>query len=684
MAHLPAGKRLFSFVVVADTHVNEHEDRSLSPFRTNALANGRARYVMHEIAALDPAPAFVVHLGDMVHPVPSLPAYGEAAARYKAITEVLRMPVHLVPGNHDIGDKSVDWMPADIVCDDYIAMYQRTFGADYFSFDQGPIRCIVINALLINSGLPGEEKQRDWLESGLAAQTGKRIFLFSHYPPYVYSTDERSTYDNIDQPGREWLLELVRRYRVEACFAGHVHNFWYDHIGSTEFYMMPSTAFLRHDYSEFYRVAPGNEFGRGDAGKFGYCMVDVHEDGHVMRLVRTGGRSLAPDARIEPHKAVPPMNVKIATVNNVGVELRHAWTEVMEIPSTGGVQEFGRKPARNDYPVMALWEMGARLLKVPDHDVTNAYTRLRMQILRSVGHSFVTASLGIPRDVFVEALAAAPDLIDIIEVNLSTRRLERDLQRLQSVRSATHRPVYWSKLRMHEDARFDGAQFSHFVKSGLMPGELDALPELLAQAGARDAIDGVVVRLERDTDLLATMPALVRFAQRSGLAVQGSIKLADASLAKTRDDEIDNARLVAEAVLAGRTSDRVMLIFDTFMDIDRGYHPRNGFIDRMFNPRPALRAFAAMAHALGDAARVVIDRVEQDEALRTVRFSTGGASHLLVSGGPETRVLDLAGRSGARDSIDLCRGEIGTLFGAARGPDARAAPAGVWVLTDIR
>lgn len=684
MAHLPAGRRLFSFVVVADTHVNEHEDRSLSPFRTNALANGRARYVMHGIAALDPPPAFVVHLGDMVHPVPSLPAYHEAAARYKAIAGVLQVPVHLVPGNHDIGDKSVDWMPADIVCDDYIAMYRRTFGADYFSFDHGPIRCVVINALLINSGLPGEEKQRDWLESDLAAHTGKRIFLFSHYPPYVHSTDERSSYDNIDQPGRDWLLELVRRHRVEACFAGHVHNFWYDQIGGTEFYMLPSTAFLRHDYSEFYRVAPGNEFGRGDAGKFGYCMVDVREDGHVMRLVRTGGRSLAPDARIEPRKTVPPMNVKIATVNNVGVELRHAWAEVMEIPSTGGVQEFGRKLARNDYPVMALWEMGARLLKVPDHDVTNAYTRSRMQILRSVGHSFVTTSLGVPHERFVEALAAAPDLIDIIEVNLSTRRLERDLERLQSVRSTTNRPLYWSKLRMREDAHFDGAQFSHFVKSGLMPGELDALPALLAQAGARDAIDGVVIRLERGTDLLATMPALVRFAQRSGLAVQGSIKLADASLAKARDDEMDNARLVAEAVLAGRTSDHVMLIFDTFMDIDRGYHPRNGFIDRMFNPRPALRAFAAMAHVLGDAGRVVIDRVEQEETLRTVRFSTGGASHLLVSGGSGTRVLDLAERSSARDSIDLCRGEIGTLFGAARESGGRAASTGVWVLTNVR
>lgn len=681
MTHLPAGKRLFSFAVVADTHVNEHENRSSSPYLTNARANGRARYVMHEIAALDPAPAFVVHLGDMVHPVPSLPTYAEAAARYKAITEVLRVPMHLVPGNHDIGDKSVDWMPADIVCDDYIEMYRRTFGADYFAFAQGPIRCIVINALLINSGLPGEQLQRDWLESELAAHPGKRIFLFTHYPPYVYATDERGTYDNIDQPGRAWLLELVRRHHLEACFAGHVHNFWYDHIGSTEFYMLPSTAFLRHDYSEFYRVAPGNEFGRGDAGKFGYCIVDVHEQGHVMRLVRTDGRSLAPDAPLEPRRTVPPMNVKIATVRNVGVELRHAWAEVMEIPSTGGVQEFGRKPARNDYPVMALWEMGARLLKIPDHDLGNAYTRARMQILRSVGHSFLTTSLGIPREAFLEALAAAPDLVDAIEVNLSAKRLARDVERLQTLRQATNRPVYWAKLRMHEDAHFDGAQFSHFVKSGLMPGELDALPALLAQAGAREVLDGVVVRLDRGTDLLAAVPELARFAQQSGLAVQGAIKLADASLAKTRDDDVENARLAAEAVLAGRISDRVMLMFDTFMDIDRGYHPRNGFIDRMFNPRPALRAFAGMAHVLGDAAHVVIEGIEEDEALRSVRFSCGGAPHLLVSGGPRKKVIDLAGRAGAQDAIDLCTGEIGTLAGGA---GARAAPAGVWILTGVR
>lgn len=41
-AREPSGKKLFTFAVVADTHVNEHEERSASPFETNARTNGRA------------------------------------------------------------------------------------------------------------------------------------------------------------------------------------------------------------------------------------------------------------------------------------------------------------------------------------------------------------------------------------------------------------------------------------------------------------------------------------------------------------------------------------------------------------------------------------------------------------------------------------------------------------------
>ena len=671
----PGGSRLFSFVVIADTHVNEHEARSASPFETNALANGRARHAFSEIAALEPAPEFVVHLGDLVNPMPGLPVYADAAARFKAIAAALAMPLHLVPGNHDVGDKAVDWMPADIVTSDYVALYRKTFGVeDYYAFDRGVLRCIVIDAQLLNSGLPEEAAQRVWLEGEFAASAGRRVFVFIHYPPYVLAAGERSTYDNIDQPGRAWLLELLRRHRVEALFAGHVHNFWYDVHGETEMYLLPSTAFLRHDYSEFYRVAPGSEFGRGDVAKFGYCIVDIYERGHVIRMVRTDGRSLAPDATYVARHGVPPGNVKTAPYTGVGVELRHPWAEVAEIPSTGGVQEFGRKPARNDYPVMALWEMGARLLKLPDHDLTDPAVGERMKLMHAAGHRFIATSFGVPREAFSAALLAAPGLVEAVEVNLSSVALVRDAARLRAFRERNAgTAVYWAKLRMHEDAHYAGGHFSHFIKTGTLPSELDAALAALESAQGRSLLDGLVVRLERDHDLMQAAPLLAAFAERSGLALLGAIKLTDASIARTRDDDLDTARLAAEALLAARLSPRVRYVFDTFMDIDRGYYPRNGFIDRMFNPRPALRAYAAMAHLLAGARTLTLLASAREGALRTVRFALDGRPHVLVCGADAPAALELGGAS-VRQLWDLCSGEIHRLDSL---PGGRAA--GLWV-----
>lgn len=89
-------KPLFSFVVVADTHVNEADDVSGSPCATNRLANARARHVFDDIAAMDPPPRFVFHLGDIVHPVPSLPTFADAVAAFRDIAAPLKVPLHVV------------------------------------------------------------------------------------------------------------------------------------------------------------------------------------------------------------------------------------------------------------------------------------------------------------------------------------------------------------------------------------------------------------------------------------------------------------------------------------------------------------------------------------------------------------------------------------------------------------
>ena len=330
MSKLPSGKLKFTFVVIADTHMNQSEDYSSSPYPCNVLANARTRRVIAEINNIDPV--LVVHLGDIVNPVPELPTYADAAGHFKRLVGNLRAPIHLVPGNHDVGDKPVSWA-AGVVSPENLALYQSHFGKDYFSFDQAGIHFVVINASIINSGLAQESAQNQWLESDLASSVDRRTFLFIHYPPYVSNADEPGSYDNIDEPGRGWLLDLLRRFEPEAMFCGHVHNFWYDVHAETEIYILPSTAFVRHDYSEFFRVGPADQYGRNDDPKLGYFVVRVYEHGHVAENIRTYGRTLKEDACFEViEPALPAIHSKEQSLGGVALDLRHPWAEEIEIP----------------------------------------------------------------------------------------------------------------------------------------------------------------------------------------------------------------------------------------------------------------------------------------------------------------------------------------------------------------
>ena len=74
------------------------------------------------------APRFVLHLGDLIHPVPSMPGYATAAADFQSIMAPLELPCYVIPGNHDVGDKPVEWAPAGVVRDDYLDLWTEHFG----------------------------------------------------------------------------------------------------------------------------------------------------------------------------------------------------------------------------------------------------------------------------------------------------------------------------------------------------------------------------------------------------------------------------------------------------------------------------------------------------------------------------------------------------------------------------
>lgn len=617
----PAGSKepLFSFVVVADTHVNESDNVSSSPFETNHLANERARFVFEDIAQMEPQPKFVIHLGDIVHPMPALPTFMQAVDQFKQISSQLRCPLHVLPGNHDVGDKRIDWMPADQICEPHLEAYRKAFGKDYYSVDAENIRCVLINSLLINSGLAAEQEQKTWLEDQIHTAAEKRVFLFMHYPPFVYSETEHGSYDNLDEPGRTWLVNLMKRPNVEASFAGHVHNFWYEQLDQSGFYMLPSTAFLRHDYSEFYRVKPTVEFGRGDVAKFGYFVVDVFADGHIAYPIRTMGVRTSASSQEKKSSVQYLTNPKSSDFNQVGVELRHTWTEVAQIPATGGVQEFGRKSARNDYPLLALWEMGAKLSKVTDQDALDEATHRRMQLLANMGHRFLLTSLGAPKNSLLDVNLGRAGVTGI-ETNLSTARFQSSLERLKAFKAKTNLSIFWCKIHTYDDSHYDGKHFSHFVKSGFTTDDLTTQASLIKEALATKAIDGITVRVESDQDLSHIAPLLNEFAQEYQCKIVASLKLSGPSIAQSNDDEAALIEKVCVAMLYSKSSSGVQYIFDTFMDVDRGYYPRGAFIDRQFNPNVAAHVFAHINSIFSNTKTISVD---------TARSKSG--SHLVFT-----------------------------------------------------
>lgn len=389
------GKLMFTFAVAADTHINPEDGRSGSPWMVNAMANERAITIARRIKEHNPA--FTVHLGDMVHPVPELPSYAAAADRFKHIfREFGEGALYLMPGNHDVGDKPVSWMPAGVVRPSYIELYRKHFGADYYSFDYENCHFVVINSPILNSGFEVEIEQQRWLIHDLNANQNKRVFFFTHYPPYVSDRYESSTYDNVDEPARSWVLDQVQRSGAEAMFAAHVHNFFYDRIGRCEYYILPATSFVRQDFSELFRVGSPEEHGRNAASKLGYMLVNVYEKGHAAMIYRTGGdltSSSAPTIPIAPATKRHPKEIPHAPL---GVDLRHPWTEYVDIPYSGGVEEFYRKRVRNDYPILSFWELGTKLFRIPVQDVADPLVRSRMRALVDIGCRFFAFSYDLP------------------------------------------------------------------------------------------------------------------------------------------------------------------------------------------------------------------------------------------------------------------------------------------------
>jgi 3',5'-cyclic AMP phosphodiesterase CpdA len=534
----------FTFAVIADSHFHPPGVPEQAAWFEDRFFNDRNRSVVDLIAAA--RPAFVVHLGDVPHPVPGLQAHERALDVAQAVYEKLGAPLYMVAGNHDIGDKPNPLSPVPRRDDAALDGFRARWGPLWRRIDHEGWSFLLINTPLLNSGHTLEREQAAWLDQELASLAGRRWMAFVHYPPYLLHEREGEHYDNVAEPGRSWLLQ--RLSGASHVFCGHVHHTFWHLRGGQDLWIAPSTAFVRPGYSELARVSPSGAFGRDDVDKLGFFFVHVDGDRAEVEHVRS---SAAPaDGALAPGIGAPPPCP-------LGFTLRHPWDEVLDIPADG-LDPFQRKSARNDLTLVALRELGAHWLRLPRADLARPDSRARLQGLHDRGWRFIFYGVGEPDGH--DPLAFAHEVI-----------------------GGAPGAGRWVSAVSKAAVR-DGERFSHFPALGY---PLDAtLPE------------GAVVRI----------PAEIWPGDAPDVGVMGLVEMPRGAESGCFDDDAVVACRAAEALLMAASGRRLFL--DAFVDHDRGYFPRNGLIDRRGGPRAGHRVVAHLNRLLGGAVAPEADHVD--------------------------------------------------------------------------
>lgn len=573
---------LFQYAVIADTHIRLPDATQEGGYASNRLTIERAEYVVQCVNSL--RPSFVVHLGDVVHPIPVLSNHEQAVKTARQVLAGIESKFYTLPGNHDIGDKPNAWLPAPVVQEDSHLVFSKHWGPLYQSFSVETCRFICLDTPVMNTGLAREREQRAWLENELRIAQGKglRIFVFTHYPLFICDPHEPAHYDNIEEPARSWLLKLFARHGVEAVFSGHAHNVFVGIRENTTYYGLPSTAFVRPEYSELATVGPGDEFGRNDSAKLGFFLVRVYADRHEIRPIRTYGAG-KPDAGLAN---VEPYQMASKASRMLGVTLRQGWGRRVEL-AADGLDEFKRKEAYRDGLLLALFELGVTSLRAPFADLANADVRRRLSDFVKLGFEFTVYTLGMPDEATLATIKAHGDLLVNWEIVFPEHTASQMGAAIHRARSVFPGRLFIAPVAPMKEDDGAGKTFQHFASHGFSSRQADKAESWLSMIGNQADDIGLTFRVSPWEEPGAALREIDRQSKRVKLI---NLQLPRLDEGVCLDDDHGLQSFIVDAYQASRTMANTTVFMDTFVDSDRGYYPRNGLLDRRFNPRPAFYA----------------------------------------------------------------------------------------------
>ncbi|MCW3095143.1 MAG: metallophosphoesterase [Chthonomonadaceae bacterium] len=204
-------KKTVRIALVSDTHT------------TRGTAEDQALYKGHldqVIAQVNQAKVDVILIaGDLTQG-------GKAQDRedFQAQIKGFTVPVLVVPGNHDIGNKTTPEMPGAVTMK-RIEAFEQAHGASFWSDTRFGVRIVGISSPMLGSGLPREAEHWTFLDKELAQPAALPTLLLTHYPLFIKTPDEPGgVYWNIEPEPRKRLLAALKKGGVKAVLSGHLHS----------------------------------------------------------------------------------------------------------------------------------------------------------------------------------------------------------------------------------------------------------------------------------------------------------------------------------------------------------------------------------------------------------------------------------------------------------------------------
>ena len=558
------------FVVIADTHhlvdpgMYSAKGDSVTPEIVREWSD-RGDWALSMAGATEPD--LVFHVGDLAQEYPGSRFFD--TGRRAAVTqfEESGLAVNFAAGNMDIGDKPDPTVPAGWVEPGFLKRWDEDFGKSFYSLTEGQAHFVVLNSQVMNTTLPEAIEQREWAEADLAAHSSHRIFMFQHLPLYLVDEDEPGlgSYDVLDNPDRTWLLDLCRRYGVEALFSGHTHFQVFNRAGATRLYTLPSTTTTRPGFYEAFNVRPADR-GWIDTTKLGFFLVRMAKRGTSVHLIRTSGETHA------NHRA--GTRILSGTIADVPHSPVATYLRLPITAKSDGAISYPnhvRHRIRDDYPLLSCVEAGIGHVRFPIHDLDVALQAGQLGVLRREGVQ-LTATVLCPKPGDIAAAVRKADAADLIEVQLTNRFFPDgdDLEALVELRESGV-GVALSPLALE-----DTGKVHRRSRTGYRPRELPHLDGLLTGRGV--FLDRAVCTVDSSDSVWSDIRSF-----DTGLRSIGGL---DFLVPLDADDEA-NAMAVAESLFAAATMPGCRVYLDPLQDLDRVTKVVHGLLDRLSNPRPA-------------------------------------------------------------------------------------------------